>query len=283
MFMIRYLFIVMLACAMSGCGFVKTFYANAPDIIAWWLDDYFDFTAKQKAILNPALTRIHQWHRQHQLPEDIATLNALKLAVSTDRISPTEVCAQLDQLKKRLNTLQVAFIPVISEIAPLLTDPQLSYLKQQLNKRTEKWKSEWWQETPAEQMEARLEKSVSFAEKVYGNVATAQRDLIKQKLLATPTNPAIIYSEILRRNQDIVQIIITLRSNELNPSQKRDLIEAGFERLQSSPNLQYQLHANQITQRTCETVSALHVSTSRLQKEHAMHWLSDIEQQLLSL
>lgn len=268
------------ACAISGCGFVKTFYHNAPDIIAWWLDDYFDFTADQKAILKPALTRVHDWHRQHQLPEDIATLQALKLAVSADRITPAEACTHLDQLKMRLSALQVAFIPVISEIAPLLSDAQLRYLKQKLNKRAEKWKSEWWQETPAEQIEARLEKTVELAEKVYGNVSTTQRDLIKQKLLASPTRPSIIYSEIGRRNQDIIQIIIALRSHELHPSQKHALIEAGFARLQSSPNVEYQSHANQLSQRTCETISELHATTSRLQKEHASAWIGDITNQL---
>lgn len=280
MFTLRYLCIVAFACALTGCGFVKTFYNNAPEIMAWWLDDYFDFTADQKAMLKPALTRIHTWHRQHQLPEEIATLKSLKLAVSNDRISPTEVCVQIDQFKIRLNTLQAAFIPVISEIAPSLSDAQLSYLKQKLNQRAEKWKSEWWQETPAEQIDARLEKTVEFAEKVYGNVSAAQRDLIKQKLLANPTKPALVYSEIRRRNQDIIQLIIALRNHELHPAQKQALIEAGFARLQASPNAEYQSHANLLTQRTCETIAELHTSTSRLQKEHASAWIGDITNQL---
>jgi len=273
----------LLVISVSACGFIKTFYNNSPEIVAWWLDDYFDFKTDQNALLKPALTRIHHWHRNHQLPEDIATLKALKLAVSEESMSPSEACVQIDKIKMRLNALQVAFIPVISEIAPLISDEQLIYLKQKLNKRAEKWKSEWWQETASEQIEARLEKILDFAEKVYGNLSLAQREIIKQKLMASPTEPSIIYAEILRRNEDIIQTIIALRNNELNQTKKDALIEAGFGRLQSSPNIKYQLHANQITQRTCEMVSELHESTSQTQKKHANAWINDISNQLLML
>jgi hypothetical protein len=282
-FALRCLCIVLFACSISGCGFVKTFYNNAPEVITWWLDDYFDFTTDQNALLKDALIRVHDWHRNHQLPEDIKTLTALKHALSEESISASQACAHIDQIKMRFNVLQVAFIPVISEIAPLIGDEQLTYLKQKLNKRAEKWKSEWWQETPKEQIEARLEKTVDFAEKVYGNLSEAQREMIAQKLLNSPTQPSIVYTEILRRNQDIIQIINALRSNELNQTQKNTLIEAGFDRLQSSPNIAYQLHANQMTQRTCEIVSELHTSTSQLQKQHANAWISAILNQLLKL
>ncbi len=280
---LRYLCIVCVLCSLSSCSFIKTIYQNAPEIVAWWLDDYFDFTANQQAILKPALTRVHQWHRSQQLAGDIATLTTIQLALSEDRVSAAEVCAHIDTIKSRLNHLQAAFTPVISELAPLISDKQLAYLKQKLNKRAEKWKSEWWQETPTEQIEARLDKTVDFAEKVYGHLSAGQRELIKQKLTANPTKPSIIYTEILRRNQDIFQIITALRSNELTPSKKQVMIEAGFARLQASPNLEYQTHADQITQRTCELVSELHASTSAIQKKHATTWIADLSNQLLSL
>jgi hypothetical protein len=282
-FAFRCLYIVLFACSISGCGFVRTFYNNAPEVVTWWLDDYFDFTTDQNALLKGALIRVHDWHRNHQLPEDIKTLTALKHALSEENISASQACAHIDQMKMRFNVLKVAFIPVISEIAPLIGDKQLTYLKQKLNKRADKWKSEWWQATTKEQMEARLEKIVDFSMKVYGNLSEAQREMIAQKLLNSPTQPSIVYTEILRRNQDIIQIFTALRADELNQTQKHTLIEAGFERLQSSPNLEYQLHANQITQRTCEMLSELHVSTSQLQKQHASAWIGGILNQLLKL
>lgn len=276
----QYLCIFVFVSLIAGCSFVKTFYNNAPTALAWWLDDYFDFTNDQKAILNPALNHVHDWHRNSQLPQYIATLQKIKLAINEDNMSSEQVCDQIQKVKISLNTLQMSFIPVISEIAPLVSDEQLTYLSQKLSKRAEKWKSEWWQETAQEQLEARLEKTEEYAEKVYGNLSSEQRTLIKQKLLRTPTQPQIIYAEILRRNDDVLKSIRELRNAGMTDSQKFELIKSGLERLQHSPNEDYQQHANLITQRTCEMIADLHVSTNQLQKQHASDWVGRLEDQL---
>ena len=279
----RYLCIFVFFCSIVGCGFIKTFYNNAPTALAWWLDDYFDFTNDQKAILNPALNHIHDWHRNNQLPQYIATLQKLKLALNADNISAKQACDQIERMKISLNTLQMSFIPVISEMAPLVSDEQLTYLSLKLSKRAKKWKSEWWQETAKAQMEARLEKTEEYAEKVYGNISSEQRTLIKQKLLSTPTQPQVIYTEILRRNDDVLKSIHELRNAEMTDSQKYELIKSGLGRLQYSPNEEYQRHADLITQRTCEMIADLHASTDQTQKQHASAWLDSLVGQLSTL
>lgn len=281
MVVFQYLFIGLLIYTMSGCGFVKTIYNNAPEVVAWWLDDYIHLTSDQQAILIPALNRIHEWHRNTQLPEDIAMLQALQIAVSQGNISTSEACAYIDQIKLRFNVLQVAFVPLISEIAPLISDEQLSYLKQKLDKRAEKWKAQWWQATPAEQLEARVDKIEAFAEKVYGNISAKQREQIRQKLLAYPTQPAIFYNEINRRNADVIQTIIALKHSQLNEIKQYALIQAAFGRLELSPDKAYQSHADSITQRTCEMVSVLHSSADAFQKQHASNWFGNILNQFL--
>jgi hypothetical protein len=120
----------------------------------------------------------------------------LKLTASTDNISSKQACEHVDRMKTSLNTLQTAFIPVISEIAPLISDDQLVHLNLKLNECAQKWKSEWWQETVKGQMEARLEKTEDYAEKILGELSSAQRALLKQKLLNTPTKPHIIHAKI---------------------------------------------------------------------------------------
>ncbi len=276
----RYLCIFVFVCLIAGCSFVKTFYNNAPTALAWWLDDYFDFTNDQKAILNPALNHVHDWHRNSQLPQYIATLQNIKLVVNENNISSKQVCDQIESMKISLKTLQMSFTPVISEIAPLISDEQLTFLSQKLSNRAKKWKSEWWQETLEAQIEVRLEKTEEYAEKVYGNLSSEQRTLIKQKLLSTPTQPQIIYAEILRRNDDVLKSIHELRNAEMTDSQKYVLIKSGLERLQYSPNEEYQKHADLITQRTCEMIADLHVSTNQLQKQHASDWVGKLEKQL---
>lgn len=268
--------IFILACAINSCSLVNTFYGNAPEVMRWWLDDYFDFTSSQKTVLDPALHRLHAWHRQQQLPEYIAILQDLKSAANKEQISSDEACQKIDRVKASMSALQLAFIPVIIEVAPLLSDQQLAYFKQKLSKRANKWKDEWWQESTEAQIDARFEKIEDFAEKVYGDLNAAQRTLIRKKLEDSHTQPSIAYDEMLRRNEDAYQIITTLNKATLSDSQKTDLVKEGFLRLTDSPNPTYRQHAKQVTQRTCEIISHLHALTDTTQKQHANAWFGKL-------
>jgi uncharacterized protein DUF6279 len=280
---IQTVFILLLACSINSCGLVKTAYNNAPAALSWWLDDYFDFTAAQKTVLNPALHRVHDWHRQNQLPSYINTLQDLQTLVAKDQFSPNEACEKIDQFKDNFHQLQSEFIPTIIEIAPLLTDKQLQYFHRKLEKRALKWKSEWWQETPEEQLSVRLEKTEDLAEKIYGDLTDAQRVLLKQNLAKTPADPALSYAEILRRNKDVEQIVTSLHSQSLSQEGKSQLVKDGFERLQNSPNPAYEAYSNLMKKRTCEIIADLHASTSNKQKLHANDWLEGYIVQFSSL
>jgi hypothetical protein len=278
--LLQILCIFILACVINSCSLVNTFYGNAPEVVRWWLDDYFDFTSPQKTLLDPALQRVHVWHRQQQLPDYIAILQDLKSAWNKDQITSDDACQKIDRVKASMSTLQLAFIPAIIEVAPLLSDQQLAYFKQKLSKRADKWKDEWWQESTEAQIDARFEKIEDFAEKVYGDLNAAQRTLIRKKLEDTHTQPSIAYDEMLRRNEDAYQIITTLQKGTLSDSQKTDLVKEGFLRLTDSPNPTYRQHAKQVTQRTCEIISHLHALTNATQKQHASAWFGKLITQL---
>lgn len=280
---IQYAFIFALTCSINSCGFIKTVYNKAPEALSWWLDDYFDFTHAQKSVLNPALHQLHDWHRQHQLPSYITTFQDLQSVIAKQQLSAGEACEKLDHIKSQFSAIQLASIPIIIDIAPMLTDKQVQYFHSKLDKRALKWKSEWWQETPEQQMQVRLEKIEDFAEKVYGNLNKSQHAMLQQNLAASPVKPALSYAEILRRNADVEQIVIALQDSALSAEDKTQRIKAGFERLQNSPNLEYQAYANQIKQRTCDIIANLHGTTTTQQKQHANDWLQDYIDQFSSL
>jgi hypothetical protein len=280
---IQCVLILLLAGLINSCGLVKTVYNNAPEALGWWLDGYFDFTQTQKSTLNPALHRLHDWHRQHQLPSYILTLQDLQKMVIKDDISASEACEKIDGIRENFSELQLESVPIIVEIAPLLTDEQLQHFQAKLEKRALKWKSEWWQETTEEQLEVRLEKIESFAEKVYGSLSESQLAMLKQNLATSSIKPALTYAEILRRNEDVYQIVTALHNQSLSAENKSQLVKQGFERLKSSPNPTYQVYANQVKQRTCEIMAELHTSTNAKQKQHAKDWLESYIVQFSSL
>ncbi len=280
---IQYVLILLLAGSINSCGFVKTVYNNAPEVISWWLDDYFDFTQSQQSVLKPALHNLHYWHRQNQLPTYVSILKDLQNDVVKDQISSIEACGEIDDIQGSIRKLQLEFIPVIIEIVPLLSEKQLQYFQTTLEKRTFKWKSEWVQDTAEEQLNVRLAKIEDFAEKVYGSLNNSQLIMLKQNLATTPIKPMISYAETLRRNEDVYQIVASLQKKSLSPESKSQLVKEGFERLQNSPNQMYQTYANQIKQRTCEIIADLHASTDAKQKQHAKDWLENYIIQLSSL
>ncbi|MES2661661.1 MAG: DUF6279 family lipoprotein [Pseudomonadota bacterium] len=281
--LIKYLLIFLSACLIISCGLVKTAYNNAPALTAWWLDDYFDFTAAQNAKLKPALQDLHDWHRKNELPHYVALLNEIQSDFSQDKLTADKTCQRIDAIKSNAHALQVKAIPIIVEMAGTLSDKQLQYFQEKLEKRTEKWKADWWQENTEDQLNVRLEKSKDFAQKVYGDLSESQINLLKQSLAQSHANPAISYAEILRRNEDAFNILKALQNPALSVEEKSQLVNAGFERMQKSPNQAYEIYESKITQQSCETIASLHATTDAKQKLHAKNWLSDYIAQLNNL
>ena len=279
----KYLLAALFSCFIISCSLVKTGYNNAPTLVIWWLDDYFSFTQAQNLALKSSLQNLHNWHRQNQLPSYLTQLQNIQTSVANEQISATEVCEKLDLIRTSIRTLQVESTPTIIETAPLLSDKQMQRFQTKLVERAEKWKEEWWQDSKEKQLEARLEKTQDFAEKMYGGLSDAQLKLLKQRLEQANINPAISHKEILRRNDDAFNILTALQNQALNLEEKTQLVKAGFDRLQKSPNQAYQNYADKQTNYSCETIANLHITTNAKQKLHAKSWLQDYIKQITAL
>ena len=265
--------IFLLAISSVSCSLVKMAYNNAPEAMHWWLDDYFYFTESQNKKLKPALHALHDWHRQTQLPLYVEMLQKIQSNLTREEIESSTVCETMKSMQDLMQNIQLETSSTIVEIAPLLSDKQLSHFEEMLQKRTIKWKSEWLQETQEEQIEVRLEKTIDYAERVYGNLKKAQKNMLKQKLLASNYKSEITYTEILRRNEDALRIVTLLKRESLDQDQKLTLIQQGFERLRNSPDPVYKNYENRVKQSTCEMIADLHTRTDLKQKQHAMVWL----------
>lgn len=277
------LVISLLTLLISSCGLIKTVYNNAPEAMHWWLDDYFNFTQAQSALLKPALHQLHDWHRQTQLPTYISLMQQMQNDLSQEKLTPATVCSTISAVQDNLYTIQLEASPIIIEMAPTISDKQLAYFQKKLQKRAQKWQSEWLQETREEQLEARLEKTIDYAEKIYGNLNKPQKNLLKQKILAANFKPEISYQEILRRNDDALQTINALAVTNLGQAQQQLLLKQAFQRLRNSPNNHFQRYAEQAKQRSCEMIADLHATTDAKQKQHAMVWLESFITQFKSL
>ena len=111
----------------------------------------------------------------------------------------------------------------------------------------------------------------------------AQLTQLRQSIEQSGINPAISYGEIERRNDDAFSILKALQNKALTTDEKTQLIQAGLERLQKSPNQDYQTYADAIAKNSCETIANLHVTTSDKQKLHAKNWLQNYIDQITAL
>lgn len=275
--------VAFLALTLNGCSLIKTIYSNAPEAVHWWLDGYFNFTQSQNALLKPALHKLHDWHRQTQLPLYIKLLQQIQNDVSQEKIDADAVCATIDTLQDHLQTIQLEAMPIIMEIAPTLSEKQLDYFEKKLHKRAQKWQSEWLQETAEDQVSARLEKMIDYSERLYGRLHKPQKALLKQKLANANFKPELSYKEMLRRNDDALRTVSTLKTSKLSHPQRQQLLSQAFQRLRSSPNHEFQQYADQAKQRSCEIFADLHATTDDKQKQHAIEWLENLMTQFRSL
>ena len=276
-------FVIFSIILLTSCGLVKTAYNNAPALTIWWLDDYFGFNQAQTNLLKPALQKLHNWHRKEQLPTYLKQLQNIQNALANERISADGVCEQLTIAKQSLHVLQMEAVPIIIEIAPSLNEQQLLKFKQKLIKRAQKWQAEWYQDSKQAQVQVRQTKAIEFAEKVFGNLNNDQITLLNQNITMEFINPAISFKEIERRNNDAVNILKSLKNDALGQQEKITLLRAGFDRLQKSPDENYQTYANLLTQHSCNVIADLHATTSPAQKLHAKKWLNDYIEQLTTL
>ena len=279
----RFFFMVLLTSLIASCSLIKTSYNNAPALTIFWLDDYFSFSQAQNLTLKPSLQKLHQWHRQTQLSQYINLLQAMQTGLAQEQINANDVCDTFTNIKLNIHALQLESIPIIVEMAPLLSDKQLKRFQLKLVKRSDKWKDDYWQESKQKQVAERLEKAEDFAEKIYGNLNDAQLILLKQRITEANINPAISYKEIQRRNEDAFTILSSLQNSTLTPDEQYQLVKAGFERLQKSPEPIYQNYTDELTKLTCEAVANLHATTDEKQKLHAKNWLQDYIVQMTAL
>lgn len=275
--------VIVLTCLLMSCGLVKIAYNKAPELAIWWLNDYFNLTTEQKTVLNPALQKLHVWHRQTQLPAYERMLQDMQTTLGKEQISAQEVCEKIEAIKQRVRFIQIETIPIIIDTAPLLSEQQMAYFKTNLEKRTEKWKDTWWPESKEAQLHVRQEKAEDFAETVYGDLSDAQVEMLKQSITPKTVKPALSYAEIQRRNEDSLIILRALQNAKLSNEDKTQLVKTGFDRIQKSPNPTYQAYADAVTQHTCDTIASLHASTNVAQKSHAINWLQHYILQISAL
>ncbi len=292
--------LALLALGLQGCSTLRLAYSNAPTAAYWYLDGYLDFNDAQAPAVRSALTQIHRWHQQTQLPAYLQTLSRLQAQVAKD-ITPEQACSIYTQVQEILvdtgegmaDMLQMAALhtagntaarlAVSSPAAPAallatLDARQLQHLERKFIKSNAEYRKDFMDGTPARQREKRLERTISRAESFYGPLDKRQQDLLAERLATSAYQPELAYAERVRRQQDLVQ---TLKALNTGQATARDAsLKAVLARWAESPDPSYREQSQAMRLHSCETLAALHNSTSTKQRENAAGALQSYAQDL---
>ena len=278
----RIIGLLSLSVALAGCSAVRLGYSSLPEVGYWWLDGYLDFEDGQSQRVREDIARLHAWHRATELPQVTALLRRMEQLVPADT-SAEQVCALVPDVLKRLDALRDRAEPSIVTTAISLSGGQLQHLERKYEQNNREYRRDWLRLSPAEQLDKRQKMVLERIEMVYGNLADAQRTVLRQQLERSAFDPNLGLAERRRRQQDTLGVLRKLTTQPVPLQEARDGIRALLDRMITSPDPAYRAYQDTLRTDSCRMVAAVHNATTPAQREHATRRLQGWQRDLTEL
>lgn len=270
-----------LALALAACSAVKLGYANLPHLAWWWLDGYVDFTDEQEPRVREAIASLHAWHRHNELPR-VGELLARMEQMAGGDITPQQACSVVADVQARMREVGRQAEPAAVSVAATLTQRQLRHMGRKFRSTNERFRREWIELSPDEQLEKRYAKMLDRAESVYGTLDAPQRKVLRQRLASTIWDPRRMLAQWQRRQQELLQILARVAQPGLPAGEAGALLRAWVERLEQPADPAYRAYQDALLQEGCATFAAVHQVTTAAQREQAVRrlraWQRDVRE-----
>jgi hypothetical protein len=230
---VRRLKVLMLAIAVAlaaaGCSFVQMGYNQLDRLIAWRLDDYLPMYSAQRAIVEPAVTRVVDWHCATQLPAYSAWLRSvdadMRAGLSAERADAHigRALAFGHDIARR----------AAREVGPLMVGASPGQIEA-FNKRMKKSNRDYiedWVEPPRDELvHERAKRMKKRTESWIGTLTPQQQTLIdgwardvrsngEDSLESRRRWQTALASLLARRNADRVAVITELETLFISPGE----------------------------------------------------------------
>jgi hypothetical protein len=267
---------------LGGCSTIKVVYNNSDDVIYWWLDSYADLQDNQKQFTRDALTDLHRWHRQQQLPEYLALLKRMQTMAPND-ITPAQVCAVTEDMKTSFATLMRFVEPANTKLASQLKPEQLLSIRKRFDKTNKTWKEDWLDPNAEERLRYRIKLATNRLEDFYGRLDKPQREALLKWLSHSIFDAKLSYAERERRQADSLQTFQRIAQEGSATAQAQSMLRALTERSFNSPNERYRAYNRELWNENCEGFAKLHNSTTPAQRQRMVEALRGYEQDIKTL
>lgn len=267
---------------LGGCSSVRLAYNNAPQLAWWWLDGYVDFSREQAPRVKQGLDALFDWHRSTQLPAYVALL-ATAAQQATEPTTPELACRWQMQVRELLEpTLQRA-LQLTAEQSAGLGEPQFKHLAQRYAKGNDEMRDDFLQPDLAERQAKSVERAVERAERLYGRLAPAQLQVLREGVAASPFDPELWLQERQRRQREVLDTLRRLAAEKAEPDQRLAAMRALAAHTERSPNLAYRAYQLKLVDYNCALAARLHNAAGAAQRQKAREVLKGWEEDLRAL
>jgi hypothetical protein len=271
--------LVVLSCVallMTGCSAVRFGYNHAPDLAYWWFDGYVDFKGEQSVRAHEAIDDWFQWHRRVELPVYAGLLAKAREQV-TGPVTAEQACQWFEEANHRVDAALERALPGVAEVARRLSPQQLSHLERKYADINEELADKYLQRDPEARTRAQLKRALEPIEMIYGRISSSQRERIAALALQTPFDPVHWIAERRRRQQDTLQTLTRLGTEQASAQQAVDALRALVQRSRVSTKEDYRAYQQRLIQFNCGFAAEVHNLTTPEQRRAAAEQLKDWE------
>jgi hypothetical protein len=264
---------------LAGCSALRLAYGQGPQLTYWWLDRYLGFSDDQALRVKAGLAQSFAWHRETQLDDYAALLAGVRQQLLEDT-TPARVCAVADQVRARLQPIVRQVLPFAAEVAPTLTPAQLARLGERYAKNNDELRRDFLQPDRQERSKASVERAVDRFEDVYGRLDASQRQLVADRVRASPFDAEVWVRDRIARQEDTLRTLQRVSGGGLDRAQTLEALRAWAGRLESPPGSDASAYQERLTRYNCDFAAAVHNTANAAQRRHAADKLKGWEDDL---
>lgn len=202
----RFVTLLVLACALSGCSTLRFAYENADTYLRWRLGSYLDVQGEAAEELDERIDSFLDWHRAHALPK-YARIAAEAGQRFGDKLSPEDLVwgydAVMTQARESLRTGAEKFAPMLDRLTP----KQVEHMERRFAEENRKFAREYLRGSERERKRRRALRLIDRLEDWVGTLSQAQVERVKQFSERSPLTDEHRDRDRRRLQTDVLAIV----------------------------------------------------------------------------
>jgi predicted DNA-binding protein YlxM (UPF0122 family) len=191
---------------LTACGVAGLAYNNAPTVVSYYVDDWFDLTAEQSAWLKPRVTKLVDWHRQNELPTYRNLLADVQSRVAQNQNTLNDVAKLYSISRQAVDRVTIQAMPDMVAFLQKIEPSQIAFIEKKFAAENQKLAKDIKQ-PETERRAKRLERFTERFEGWMGTLSEAQIALIKERIAPLPFTEELRLDDRKRWQREFISLL----------------------------------------------------------------------------